>query len=108
MDKPTALKLLLSSSAHERLVGARFLARSASAEDLGHIDQALGKENVFWVRNALSLALRRAIGAAAETAEEPPRTVEQKGIISDQQAQEIYSNALEETTRSHLINASGG
>jgi signal transduction histidine kinase len=98
MNKPTALQLLLSSSAHERLVGARFLARHASVEDQGYIDQALARENVFWVRNALSLALKRAIGAATNTSEGLLQAADQNPIQPDQQAQEIYSNALQETT----------
>jgi signal transduction histidine kinase len=98
MDKIAAMRFLDSASAHERLIGARFLARFASNQDIGQINQALLRENVSWVRNALSEALRRATGQESPAVDEQVETDGVDLSPSDRQLREIYANALQETT----------
>ncbi len=98
MDKFTALHGLGSSRAHDRLTSARFLAKTATVEDIDLIEKALRKENVSWVRNALKLAISRATGDfEAERPTSQPND-EQSATNPDRQIEEIYSNALEEAT----------
>jgi signal transduction histidine kinase len=99
MNKAAALRMLNSTSAHDRLIGARFLANSATVEDLDEIDRAIRKENVFWVRNALRRALRKTqlvepsdTGSVSTDIEQPDAAPD------DRQIDEVYSNALYETT----------
>lgn len=99
MDKATALRLLNSAGAHDRLIGARFLARSATVEDLDDIDRAIRKENVFWVRNALLRALRRTqFAEQSDTGNDSADINQTDAAPNDQQIEEIYSHALHETT----------
>lgn len=99
MDKATALRLLNSAGAHDRLTGARFLARSATVDDLDDIDRAIRKENVFWVRNALLRALRRTQFSEQGDTGDVSADIDQTNTApNDQQFEEIYSNALQETT----------
>src|SRR5260221_297762 len=59
MNRSSALELLDSPRAHERLLAARFLSKSALQEDADSIQLALTRENVYWIRTALSSALKR-------------------------------------------------
>ena len=99
IDKITALSLLRSSSANDRLIGARFLARSATPEDIGDIDIAIRNENVSWVRNALTAALVRATISWDKSPELPEGTASDDELsLTDSQVQQIYSSALQEST----------
>jgi signal transduction histidine kinase len=91
--------MLNSTSAHDRLIGARFLAQSATVEDLDEIDRAIRKENVFWVRNALRRALRKTqLEERGDTDSSSTDATEPDTSPDDRQIEEIYSNALYETT----------
>lgn len=97
MNRTTALQLLQSASAHDRLLGARYLAKHASTEDVDSIDRALRKENVSWVQNALSVALKRGTGQV-EDRSAGTEIAEENISIADHQIGDIYANALRETT----------
>jgi signal transduction histidine kinase len=98
MNRPAALQLLQSLSAHDRLLAARFLARHASSDDVDLIDRALRKENVSWVQNALRVALRRGTGQLDSDRSTIAESAEESSSIPDQQVGDIYANALQETT----------
>lgn len=99
MDKFVALRALESPRAHDRLLAARFLERTASVEDVDLIQKALRKENVSWIRNSLAAAVERANGSFADEPNvEGDVSAESSRHLSDRQIEEIYGNALQETT----------
>jgi signal transduction histidine kinase len=98
MNKPQALQLLHSAGAHDRLIAARYFARAADSEDIDSIEKALRKENVSWVRNALSAALSLARGQQSREASTNDEMEPSDQTPTDQQIQEIHANALRETT----------
>jgi signal transduction histidine kinase len=61
LTRDEALKMLNSSSAHERLKGARFLARNSDASDASTLREARKVETVSYVRDSLDRALSRSI-----------------------------------------------
>lgn len=93
-DRFSALQLLESSRAHERLLAARFFFKYANPGDVDALSHALTKENVSWVRNALSATLKRLRGGQNA----PTTIVELTDSTLDQQMTELYANALQETT----------
>ena len=70
MTREEALERLSSSSAHERLKGARFLARNSDSSDLQILRNALRRETVSYVRTGLELAIKRASRSALSAADE--------------------------------------
>ena len=63
MTRREALEGLSSSSAHERLKAARFLARNSDASDIEVLRDALRNETVSYVRTGLTIAIKRASDA---------------------------------------------
>lgn len=80
MTQKEALEKLSSSSAHERLKAARFLARNSNAADLEVLRDALRNEAVSYVRTALAIAIKRAAISASPTAK---KTAEEFDIPPD-------------------------
>ena len=66
MTRDNAKNSLSSDSAHERLTAVRFLTRDSSLSDLGLLRRTLDRETVSYVREALQVAIRRAVGSASE------------------------------------------
>lgn len=62
MTREEAWQLLESERTHDRLRGARELARGAAASDKARLVAALGRETVVWIRKALEAAIERADG----------------------------------------------
>jgi signal transduction histidine kinase len=98
MNRSSALELLNSPRAHERLLAARFLSKSALQEDADSIQLALTRENVYWIRTALSSALKRIRGEETTVASTEGSVDDGEFDASEQQIRELYSNALQETT----------
>lgn len=76
MNRETAKLALRSQSPHERLKAARFLARDATAEDLGLLKHALQSETVSYVKTSLNIGIARLTNI--------PRPV--KIVLSDEEA----------------------
>ena len=89
-----ALERLSSSSAHDRLKAARFLARNSNSADLPALRAALRDETVSYVRTGLQLAIKRASSSAPPTAD---NTGEEFEIPPDVRAQ-IRNEVTEEIT----------
>jgi signal transduction histidine kinase len=87
------IESLNSELANERLRAARALAKHATARQEEAILQALRKEDVIWVRDALEQALLRARGQSPATPLE-----DDAAEVSDEVVQALYSKALNETT----------
>lgn len=94
MTRDEALESLSSSSAHDRLKAARFLARNSNPTDLQTLRAALRDETVSYVRTGLELAIKRASNAAPPAAED---TAEEFEIPPDVRTQ-IRNEVTEEVT----------
>ena len=94
MDRDALQARLCSADAHKRLLAAREYERFARIEDTQFLRDALAREEVTWVKAALS----RAIGRIAEDdhACVPGTPLDTN---ADESAKEIYANAVEDTTR---------
>ena len=92
MDRETALKLLQSSSSHQRLKAARYLARNAKQEDLKAINQARRGESVTYVRSSLGLCIKRLSNQL--NLEEPTLPLEFE--VPENLRRQIYTKAVEE------------
>ena len=94
MTRETALQVLDSGSAHERLTAARFLARNIDNRDLGRLRVALHHETVSYVRNALEMAIRRGSDSTSPVTD---ATVDEYDVPLDVTKQ-IRSKVTEEVT----------
>ena len=94
MTRDEALEELSSSSAHDRLKAARFLARNSNSADLEALRAVLRDETVSYVRTGLELAIKRASSSAPPPAE---NTAEEFEIPPDVRAQ-IRNEVTEEVT----------
>ena len=94
MTRDEVLERLSSSSAHDRLKAARFLARNSNSADLQALRAALRDETVSYVRTGLELAIKRASSSAPLTAE---NTAEELEIPPDVRAQ-VRNEVTEEVT----------
>lgn len=94
MTREEALPKLSSSSAHERLKAARFLARNSAPSDLQLLRDALARETVSYVRTGLELAIKRASHSVSSASEDVLGEFE---ITADVRAQ-IRSEVTEEVT----------
>ena len=94
MTKEDALAGLSSTSAHDRLKSARFLARNSDPSDLEVLRGALKTETVSYVRTSLELAIKQVSNAASLTVEGASEEIE---IPLDIRAQ-IRSHVTEEVT----------
>ena len=94
MTREEALERLSSSSSHDRLKAARFLARESDPSDLQPLRAALRIENVSYVRTGLERAIRRASSLASSTFED---VTEEFEIPPDVRAQ-IQNEVTEEIT----------
>ena len=92
MTREEALRGLSSSSAHDRLKAARFLARNGIPADLQTLRHALRSESVAYVRSGLQLAIKRTSNVTDPTTSE---IVEEYEIPSDVRAQ-IKNEVTEE------------
>lgn len=72
MTRDEAIRLLQSSSPHERIKAARFLSGEVQLGDLKLLQDIRGRETVSYVKSALDLAISRARDLAAT--EVPPPT----------------------------------
>jgi len=95
MDKRRAAELVTSDNLHERLQAARYFSRFAVREDRDVIQAALSRERVAWIKDALKKALEVALGGSGSGT----RSVAVQAATEDEVAEEIYSEAVEETTR---------
>jgi signal transduction histidine kinase len=95
MDKDRAAELLASDNLHERLQGARFFSRFASKQDYELIQAALGREKVVWIKAALKRGLEVALGKSNTEV----RAAALDAATEDEVADEIYAEAVEETTQ---------
>jgi signal transduction histidine kinase len=94
MNMPVeTIEALSSVLTTERLRAARRLAKEATADDEATILQALRKEDVVWVRDALQQALLRARGKSPIAP-----TDDSVSEVSNEVVQALYSRALNETT----------
>jgi signal transduction histidine kinase len=94
MTRATAIEKLRSRSAHERLLAARHLARTARRVDLIAIQAALQEENVSWVKSALVDASKRASGTLGRARDIKVDTERDKHVTTEN----LYADALRETT----------
>lgn len=94
MTREEALERLSSSSAHDRLKAARFLARNSNPADLQALRDALRNETVSYVRTGLELAIKRASNSASPVDED---AVEEFEIPPDVRAQ-IRNEVTKEVT----------
>lgn len=92
MNRKTALKLLQSSSSHQRLMAARYLARNARQEDLKVINQARSGESVTYVRSSLALCIKRLSNEI--NLEQPILPLEFE--VPENLRRQIYTKAVEE------------
>lgn len=95
MTREEALEQLGSSSAHERLKAARFLARNSEPADVPNLRKALQDETVSYVRTSLSLALKRV--AATSASQKAADALEEFEIPTDLRTQ-IKNEVTEELT----------
>lgn len=95
MNRDQAVLLIASTDAHERLLAARFFSGAAEVEDAALVRQAMEREDVAWIRNALKSAVIRAEGIERE----PVRHDDEFDATEEEFADQIYANAVEETTR---------
>ena len=65
MDKPEAIRLLGSDSAHERLRGANFFVENPSQADLHELSLFKGRETVSYVKRRLDIAMERLLKRSA-------------------------------------------
>lgn len=86
MDADKALELIASAQPHERLRGARHLARLARLTDISRMQRALAEETVPWVRNALERAL--AVASPNSTFQDP--SLREAEGLSDATRRDIY------------------
>jgi signal transduction histidine kinase len=63
MERAEALKLLYSTSPHERLRAAQFFARNCSPTDLAALRKARDVESVAYVKRRLDAAIQRCVDA---------------------------------------------
>jgi signal transduction histidine kinase len=96
VDRDTAVRLICSSSPHERLKAARFFAKYAQERDLSLVKAALGKETVSWVRKALVDAVARGEKSQVHA----PAKVDSD--VSEKITNEIHARAIEEVTATIL------
>ena len=94
MTRDEALERLSSSSAHDRLKAARFLARNSNPDDLQTLRDALRNETVSYVLTGLELAIQRATNTVSPAAED---AMEESDIPPDVRAQ-IRNEVIEEVT----------
>lgn len=103
MNRDRDLRNLETGSAHDRLLAARHLLRSAEREDLSKIEEALSRENVLWTRTALQDIVERLRSAhdsqtvANDKGSSPPWN----GVLSavtDEYLNDLHANAVRETT----------
>lgn len=94
MTRDEALERLSSSSAHDRLKAARFLARNSNPSDLSALRDALRSETVSYVRTGLELAIKRASNSASPTVEDALEELEVPPDIREQ----IRNEVIEEVT----------
>jgi len=103
MNRDYDLRALESGSAHERLLAARHLLRSAQQEDLSRIEQALARENVLWTKTALQDVVERLRSAHAPQPTEEAQTSlpamnAVANVVSDEYLSDLHANAIRETT----------
>lgn len=91
MNREEAIRLLSSSSSHDRLLAARYMERHASAADRELLQRALAVEKTHWVETAL----RSAVAAAAAGA--PPTTEELATTPRLDRDSTLYNEALRDT-----------
>ena len=94
MTRDEALERLSSSSAHDRLKAARFLARNRNSADLPALRAALRDETVSYVRTGLELAIKR---ASSSTLPAPEKAAEEFEIPPDVRAQ-LWNEVTKEVT----------
>lgn len=94
MTRDEALESLSSSSAHNRLKAARFLARNSDPSDLQVLRDALRSETVSYVRTGLERAINRASNSASPHVED---ALEESEIPPDVRTQ-IRNEITEEVT----------
>lgn len=92
MTREEALEGLSSSSAHDRLKAARFLARNSDPSDLHVLRDTLQTETVSYVRSGLELAIKRASNSAPLVVDE---AVQEYEVPADVRAQ-IRNEVTEE------------
>lgn len=92
MKASEALRLLESEHPHDRLRGARALLEKATAEEQPHLERALARETVSWVRQALQRTLDR-LNERAPRANTSDAT---EDIVTDAVISDIYLKAMEE------------
>jgi len=95
MDRQEALRQLNSQDAHERLRAARFLAQYAQEGDEGALRDALLKERVGWIIEALEKARQRLGRHAFAKVAQSELDIDN----DDEIARQVRSSAIEETTR---------
>jgi signal transduction histidine kinase len=95
MDRQKAVDLLASDKLHDRLQAARFFSRFASKQDYDLLQAALGPEKVVWIKAALKRGLEVALGKAIPEV----RSAAIDAATEEEVADEIYAEAVEETTQ---------
>lgn len=103
MNRDHDLRSLKSGSAHERLLAARHLLRSAKREDLLKIEEALARENVLWTKTALQDVAEKLRSAHEAQALEKSDALlpALKGVtnaVTDEYLNDLHANAVKETT----------
>lgn len=96
-DRAAALAALESASLTTRLQAARFLGRTAIADDRVALQRARQRETVPWVRSAIDKAMERASRGVGETSTGtvalPDGDVEPEDVAND-----IYSTAVQDVS----------
>jgi len=99
MDRDRALELLASTSAHERLLSARYLRNAARPEDKPRLARALREETVSWVRRALQSAVERLDDVSARHLSNVPAS---SAPPADAVVRQVHARATEEVTATIL------
>jgi signal transduction histidine kinase len=94
MDRTEALQLLSAAAPDDRLRAARSLARNCVPSDLPTMQAALSTETNRWVKSALSKAM-----ASVQTGPQPARLSIGAEGEDDRILEQIYAEAVEETTK---------
>lgn len=94
MTREEALQRLSSSSAHDRLKAARYLARNSYPSDLPRLRDAQRSESVSYVLTSLQLAIKRASNPASHG---PAETIKEHESPPDVRAQ-IWKEVTQEVT----------
>lgn len=98
MTRNEAFNLLKSSSPHERLQAARFLARDATPNDLQVLKHARQSENVSYVKRSLDTAIARASNLPTMPQSDPPDEI----TVPEEIRRQIMNQAVETVTGSLL------